>query len=170
MMKKILMILASDNFRDTEYITPRAFFEQNNAIVMTAALAKNSKGRFGYLVKNDFLLKDVDPAKFNGIFIVGGLGILDYKQGKELFELVGEFELSQKPIGAICAAPRLLLDWEFLNNKKFTGWNGDDFLKKEGEKHSAEYTGETVEVDKNILTADGPTSVEEAALGFLKLL
>jgi hypothetical protein len=27
-MKQILMILASKNFRDLEYIVPRAFFEQ----------------------------------------------------------------------------------------------------------------------------------------------
>jgi len=36
-MKKILMILAPSEFRDLEYIVPKAFFEQSNFEVTTTS-------------------------------------------------------------------------------------------------------------------------------------
>ncbi len=169
-MKNILMVIAPVNFRDTEYITPRAFFEQNNAKVMTTSSVKKSRGRFGFEVENDFLLSEVNPAKFSGIFLVGGGGSLDFMDNKELKDLVSDFISSKKAVGAICAAPRLLLNWGFLKNKSFTGWNGDSVLEKMGQENLAKFSGKAVEIDGNILTADGPTSVEEAALNFLEIL
>ncbi len=170
-MKKILMFLASDNFRDTEYLTPRAFFEQNNVNVMTISSQKISRGRFSFIVKNDYLINDeIDPAKFSGIFLVGGGGVLDYLENRVLRKLVWDFSDSGKIIGAICAAPRLLLKWGLLKNKKFTGWNGDGVLEKLGKENFAEYTNLSVQVDKNFVTGDGPNSVEETALEFLKLI
>ncbi len=164
------MVLASDNFRDTEYITPRAFFEANNANVMTVSSVQVSRGRFGFEVKNDFLFSEVNPAKFSGIFIVGGGGILDFLENENLKELVLEFVDSQKAVGAICAAPRLLLNWGILRDKNFTGWNGDQVLADWGEKISAKFTDKSVEVDGKVLTANGPSAVEEAALKFLEIL
>ena len=164
------MILASDNFRDTEYITPRAFFEQGNANVMTASSVKISRGRFGYEVQNEFLISEVNPAKFSGIFLVGGGGSLDFLGNKDLEDLVKKFAEQNKAIGAICAAPRLLLHWGLLKNRKFTGWNGDQALEKLGQENFAEFTGTNIQVDENFVTGDGPSSVEETALEFLKIL
>lgn len=169
-MKMVLIILAENNFRDTEYIVPKSFFKKNEVKVMTASSKKISQGRFGFEVKNDFLFNEVNPAKFAGIFIVGGGGILDYNKNEDLQKLVNHFFKTNKIIGAICAAPRLLLNWGILKNKKFTSWNGDKVLKKLGADNFAEFTGKSTETDKNILTADGPSSVEEASLEFLKLL
>ncbi len=169
-MKNILMVIAEKNFRDTEYLTPKAFFEGTNAKVMTASSNVIANGRFGFKVKDNLLFKEVNPAKFDGIFIVGGGGILNYLDNQDLKDLVGKFDNSQKAIGAICAAPRLLLNWGILKNKKFTGWNGDNLLEKLGTENFATFTGKTVEIDENILTANGPSATEAAALNFLLLL
>jgi protease I len=100
-MKKILMILASENFRDIEYIVPRAFFEQAGHKVFTASSAPESKGRFGFVVKNDFAIDQVNPGDFDGIFYVGGNGSLEYIENDTT-----AFMVITKPF--ICAAAKLL--------------------------------------------------------------
>ncbi|MBC7451410.1 MAG: DJ-1/PfpI family protein, partial [Cytophagales bacterium] len=124
-MKTILMVLASERFRDIEYLVPRAFFEQHGWKVQTASSSLLSKGRFGYEVKNDFILSEVQTADFQGIYMVGGAGALEYLENMEAKKLFETFLEQNKPIAAICAAPRNFLAWGFLNGKMATGFNAD---------------------------------------------
>jgi len=45
-MKKVCMILAPTNFRDLEFLVPKAFFEANNIEVITTSTTNISQGRF----------------------------------------------------------------------------------------------------------------------------
>ncbi|MCS7131535.1 MAG: DJ-1/PfpI family protein, partial [Hadesarchaea archaeon] len=64
-----------------------------------------------------------------------------------------------KKVGAICIAPIILANAGVLEGKRATVWNGDfvRMLKERG----AKYTGKQVEVDGNIITANGPTAAKE---------
>ncbi len=169
-MPHILMILASEQFRDIEYIVPRAFFEQHGYLVSTASSSMISTGRFGYEVKNDFLLEEVNVKNFDGIYFVGGAGSAEYKENKKARLLAEAFFIMEKPVAAICAAPRNFLYWGLLKGKKATGHNGD------GQFPSLALAGEAIPVPKTpvvydggILTANGPEASEESALEFMKL-
>lgn len=169
-MPKLLIVLASQNFRDTEYITPRAIFEQQGIEVQTTSTVNESIGRFGYKVQNDLLLKDVQPEHFDGIFFVGGLGSLDFEENKEAKQLTKTFQDQSKTIGAICAAPRNFLSWGILRDKKCTGHNWDNQFPDLCEKHGAIYKDQDVVIDKNIITANGPEASEECANTLVKAL
>jgi len=166
---KILMILAPMNFRDEEYIEPRKELERKNAVVMTASATEISHGTLGATVTNDLLLTNVNLADFDGIFWVGGTGCLDFWDDPIAQKLAGDFVAADKPVGAICAAPRLLLHWGFLKNKKMTGWNGDDAVPHLAETGEATYIPDAVVVDGKFLTADGPTSATSAGKKFFDL-
>lgn len=166
---KILMILASMNFRDEEYMQPRTEFEQSGSVVMTASSTAESRGTLGAQIINDLLLQEVDSAKFDGIFFVGGTGCLNFWDDPISKKLTGEFIESNKPVGAICAAPRLLLHWGFLKNKKMTGWNGDKAIPALAKAGKATYLHEPVVIDGKLLTADGVNSATSAGKKFFDL-
>ncbi|HSZ24089.1 MAG TPA: DJ-1/PfpI family protein [Cytophagaceae bacterium] len=170
MMPHILMILASKGFRDIEYITPRAFFEQYGFKVSTASSSKISKGRFGYQVKNDFLIEEVQIKEFDGIYLVGGGGSLEYRTNDKARLLVEAFYVAHKPIAAICAAPQNFLHWGLMKGKRVTGHNGDGLFPALAIQFGAIPDVEkTVVYDGGILTANGPEAAEESALEFMKL-
>ncbi|MCS6823889.1 MAG: DJ-1/PfpI family protein [Cytophagaceae bacterium] len=170
-MNTILMILASQRFRDIEYIVPRAFFEQWGYTVRTASSSRQSVGRFGYKVQNDLLIEDVVADEFDGVYFVGGAGSTEYITNAAAQHLAENFLAQQKPIAAICAAPRNFLHWGILKNKRATGHNGDHQFPVLAEKFGAIYVPDkNVVTDGNILTANGPEASEESALQFLQML
>ena len=89
MGKHIVMLLASEKFRDCEFIVPKAFFEQSAIKVSIASTKLLAKGRFGYSVSSDILIEYLNPGDYDGIFFVGGAGSVEYidnLKAKEVFE------------------------------------------------------------------------------------
>jgi len=171
-MKTILFVLAPRNFRDAEYLVPRAFFEQNGYNVVTTSLQKESVGTFGFRVQNDFLLDEAEKRKeeFDAIFFVGGVGSLDYGDNKTVQKLTEYFVSQKKVIGAICAAPRNLLKWGILAGKKCTGNNWDNNFPNLCQEAGAIYVAEKVVADGGIVTGDGPEAGEIFAQKFMEQL
>jgi putative intracellular protease/amidase len=170
-MAHILMILASERFRDIEYLTPRAFFEQHGFKVSTASSTPVSIGRFGYKVENDFVLDQLHVKDFDGIYFVGGAGSTEYIENEKAKLLAEAFYIAQKPVAAICAAPRNFLHWGLLKGKKATGHNGDgQFTALALQFGAFPLPEQAVVIDGGILTANGPEASEESALEFIKLL
>jgi protease I len=169
---KILMLLAEKDFRDVEYLVPRAFFERSGAEVCTLSGTEIATGRFGYRVKTDFLLPESADLSvdFDGVFIVGGSGVLDYEKNDLVEDLIKNFVQEKKPVAAICAAPRNLLKWGLLAEKKFTGWNGDNFFPGACAGSDAIFVDEEVVVDGKLVTGNGPEAAEVTALSFLSVL
>ena len=104
----------------------------------------------------DVALADVNPAAYDGIFLVGGPGGLEHLDNKTVHQIVQKaYELS-KVIGAICISPRILAHAGLLQGKKATGWNDDHKLDDLFKQYHAIYIKSPVVTDGNIITADGP--------------
>lgn len=165
------MVLASEKFRDIEYIVPRAFFEQQGLFVSTSSSTKVSVGRFGYKVSNDLLNTDIVPKVYDAVFIVGGAGSLQYLEDTQLKSVIQEFVDLGKPVAAICAAPRNLVRWGLMRGKQVTAHNGDGTFPAFATKYEAlPQVNTTVVADGNILTGNGPEASEELAIELLKKL
>lgn len=171
MEKNILMVLASEKFRDIEYITPRAFFEANGFRVVTTSSKIKSVGRFGFEVTHLTTADKIVADEYIGVYLVGGAGSLEFKDNEAIKNLVFSFLEQNKPVGAICAAPRNLLAWGLLKNRRMTGHNGDGALPALAQEGEAELMSDReVVVDGLILTANGPEASELSALEFMKML
>lgn len=166
------MVLAQRDFRDSEYIVTKAFFEKHDIDVKSVSFHDISTGRFGYEVKNDFNFeKYSDELKeFDGICFVGGIGSLDFMDNSLTEDLVNYYFENNKVVSAICAATRLFLHWGILDGKTCTGSNYDGSFSKLCNDSKATYLNKSCVVDGNVITAEGPRSSEEFALDIIKLL
>jgi putative intracellular protease/amidase len=170
--KRILMVVAPENFRDIEYIVPAAFFKQNNMEVITTSSAKESVGRFGYQLQHTFLIDEINGNSYDALFIVGGIGCLQFKEHEALKRLCLEFVEQQKPLAAICAAPQLLLHWGILTGRNCTGFNdADQTFEKLAHMHKAHpLIEEAVVVSDFIVTGNGPAASDVMAQKFIEIV
>jgi protease I len=81
-----------------------------------------------------------------------------------------EYLNSGKLVASICAAPRLLIEWELVNGRKITGNNWDNNFDHLAKSAGAISINEDVVVDRNLVTANGPESVEAFSNALLEVL
>lgn len=158
MAKKILMVIAPEQFRDEEYAEPRKIFEQAGmAVTVVSSRSGKAVGKFGLEVQVDTLLKEVHATEYDALVFVGGTGARAYFDDPEAHRLVREATTSERITGAICAAPGILAKSGLLKGKRATSFSEETELLKQG---GAIFTGKPVEVDGRIVTGDGPQSAK----------
>ena len=156
--KRILMVIASNQFRDEEYQKPRALLESSGARVTVASSSlQESVGMLGLKVKPDILLKDARMEQYDAVVFVGGMGATEYWDNPVAHNLAKQALQSGKPTSAICLAPMTLANAGLLKGKKATIWKdvAGDFKTK-----GVVYTGRPVEQDGKLITGSGPDAAE----------
>ncbi len=157
--KKVLMVIAANNFRDEEYAEPRKVLEQAGARVTVACSTLNTaKGKLGLEVKPDVLISDVKEADYDGIVFVGGGGSQEYFESPVAHKLAQSFHGHGKLTSAICIAPAILANAGLLKSKKATAFpSSKEILQEKG----AVFTGTGVENDGLIVTGSGPEAAKQ---------
>lgn len=166
--KKILMIIANENYRDEEFEIPYKKFVENGAEVTVASLKKGkATGMFGseFDVKTD--LSEVDTADYDGIIFIGGMGVPSVRSDERAIEIAAK-GVDRKVLAAICWAPTILAKAGAVKGRKTTVWLGDDpeYNMKTSEimtKYGAQFEDHLVVEDGNIVTGNGPDAAEEFA-------
>lgn len=158
MTKKIAIIIPFSNFRDEEYNIPLNFFTQNGFEVIVASNKKGkAKGMNNTSVEVHTEIADLTPDDFAAVVLVGGTGSEVLWHNKELHKFLKEVNKKGKIIAASYKSPLSLGYAGILRNKRATVWIEDkDLLEELG----AYYTGASIEIDKNIITTDGPHSTK----------
>ena len=166
------MVVAPKDFRDEEFMIPKQVFESSGFEVTVASKGvKRAIGMFGATAEVDKDIVEVDAADYDVIVFVGGSGSSIYYEDKITLELAKFFYESSKISAAICIAPGILAKAGILNGKKATIWDsGDRNFIKILEENGAEYTGENVEQDGKIVTANGPQAAKEFAEKILEIM
>jgi protease I len=167
-MKNVLMIIAEDKFRDEEYFQPKKAMEIKGIKVRTGSASLNTAtGVLGGRVTPDLLIADADMKDYDALVLVGGGGAEQYYDDPAARKLVQQAASRQKVIAAICVAPVILARAGVLKGKKATVWYSDGL---EITRAGGKYTAASVEKDGNIITADGPNSVQGFTDELLKTL
>jgi protease I len=160
-MKKAVMIVAQENFRDEELLQPKEILERNGIEVKIASTTlKEIKGMLGARLRPDILLSDIDHRKFDAVIFIGGTGASQYWDDPLAHELARLALDNNKVVAAICIAPVTLARAGLLKGKRATVWNSE---AKQLQALGANYTARPVEKDANIITAAGPFAAKEFA-------
>lgn len=167
MAKKVLVILA-DGFEEIEAITPIDVLKRADLDVTIAGLSsKTVSGSHGVKFQTDILLDDYKGLP-DAVILPGGLpGAKNLAESPKVRELVKKMNQEKKIVGAICAAPALVLAPNgILNGRKATCYPG--FEKNFSSE--VNFSCERVIVDEHVITSQGPGSALEFALQLVEVL
>jgi len=174
MKELILLIIAHRGFQPVEYQDTRVVLEKAGYTVVVASDKSgntiDSLGNPGPAVT--LTVDQVKVADYRGIFIIGGggaLGSLDIPAVHNLMKSARDAGIAW---GAICISPRILCNAGLLDDKKFTGWDGDGKLKSHAHKTCprAQVSDEPVVVDGKLVTARGPAASRSFGEAIVKVL
>jgi protease I len=158
-VKTVLMLIAPEIFRDEEYAHPKEVLEERGADVVTASVAPGpARGKLGMLARAEIALTDADADDYDAVVFVGGAGAEVFFDDTAAHALAREMRVQGKLISAICIAPSILARAGLLQGHRATSFPSrkDDLIA-----HGAVYTGEPVEIDGSIITANGPEAAYE---------
>lgn len=153
-MKRILMIIAFEGFRDEEYAEPKAVLENAGAKVVTASTKTGTAiGKLGLKTKVDLTLDQIHVPDYDAVLFIGGPGSYQFHHDKKAHDIVNETVAAGKVLGGICAGVNTLAQAGTLKGKTVTSFSG---VAEEVKAAGAIHTGQGLEVDGKIVTADGP--------------
>jgi protease I len=157
--KKVVMIIAPENFRDEELLEPQKILtEKGVSVKIASASLEMAKGMLGAEVKPDMVISDIKPEEWDAIILVGGSGASKYWDDASVHAILNDAVKLNKIVGAICIAPVTCANAGILAGKQATVFESEaDKLKDKG----AKYTGASVQKDGNIITANGPPAAKE---------
>lgn len=166
--KKILFVIASQNFRDEEFRFPKEMLEAQGAkITVASSSLSEAKGMLGMKAKIDILIDQVRVNDFDGVVFVGGGGAREYFNHSIAHKVAKDAFQQDKVLAAICIAPVTLANAGLLNGKRATVFSSEiETIKNKG----AIYTGKNIERDGKIITADGPRSAKDFAKALINVL
>lgn len=167
-MKKVVMIIAQNDFRDEELLQPKKVLEDARVTVKVASRTKAAaQGMLGASVKPDLTLQEISVQEFEAVIFVGGSGASTYWDDPLAHKIANDAYSGGKIVAAICIAPVTLAEAGLLKDRKCTVWSSEaGKLRSAG----AVYTGKAVERDANIITASGPQAAVEFGKEILKAL
>ena len=112
-MAKTVLTLLADGFEEIEAAAPIDLLRRAEAEVTVASCSDSLDvtGRSTITLRADTLLSHIpEPLAFDLLVLPGGPAVFELRKRPEIIDLIRDFADTDKPIGAICAAPLLLLD------------------------------------------------------------
>jgi protease I len=157
--KKVVMIIAPQNFRDEELFEPKQLLAEKGAEVKVASVSLEiAGGMLGAEIQPDMLISDIEPDQWDAIILIGGTGASRYWEDTSVHSMLNEAVKQNKIVGAICIAPVTLANAGILSGKRATvSISERQRLADKG----ADCTLKDVQRDGNIITASGPPAAAE---------
>lgn len=163
---KILVPLA-EGFEEIEAINVIDILRRADIDVVTAGLKEGLvKGAHGVQVMPDTSLDKVNHLDLDGLVLPGGApGFINLGNDERILKIAREMNQANKYVAAICAAPSVLIKAGVLQGRKAT-------VHPSGEaevKSCAQFSGDRVVVDGNIITSRAPGTAMEFALKLVEV-
>ncbi len=166
--RAVLIVLPQSDFQDIEYSTVRNIISEAGYQVMVATVEhKVASGVSGTAVTPDLMLSEAKAADFLAVIFIGGPGAESLYNSADAHRLAVEAVNNGRVLAAICIAPVILARAGVLKGRRATVFPPES---RELTSAGAEYTGEPVEKDGKLITADGPRSSEAFARAILEAL
>jgi len=167
-IKKALLIIAPEDFRDEELFDTRKVLE--GAGIKTEVVSSKTgmiKGSQGGTEKVSRPLFEANVADYGAIIFVGGRGASVYFNDAIALAMAEEAVRQGKIVGAICIAPSILANAGVLMGKKATAFPSEkgNLISK-----GADYLQDPVVVDGQIVTASGPQAAKDFGWKIVELL
>jgi 4-methyl-5(b-hydroxyethyl)-thiazole monophosphate biosynthesis len=161
-VKKSVLVVLADGFEEIEAITPIDLLRRAGIEVIVAGVGKREiTGSHDITIETDVLLEQYQGLP-DAVVLPGGMpGAANLRKSEALSDILQKMKKNGKWIGAICAAPAVVLAPQgILDGKKATCFPGyeDQFGGK------IIFSEERVVRDGGVITSRGPGSAAEFSL------
>ncbi len=166
-MKNCYLFLA-DGFEEIEALTVVDLLRRDQLPIQMVSITGNEvvSGSHGIQVITDCKIEDVDLNTASMLVLPGGMpGTENLYANETLKGMLLDFHRSNRPIAAICAAPKILGRLGILEGKTATCYPGC-----EGDLKGATVVKEEVVTDGNITTSRGMGTAIPFGLEIIRLL
>ncbi|MBN8646260.1 MAG: DJ-1/PfpI family protein [Planctomycetes bacterium] len=121
-MNPRVLCLLIPGFEEIETVAPVDLLRRAGAEVVLASVTGDTlvRGRSDLVLQADAPLAEVAGQEFDLLLIPGGPGVKLLRADGRPARLAREFVDQGKPVGAICAAPLVLLDAGLLAGRRYT--------------------------------------------------
>ncbi|MCK4370276.1 MAG: type 1 glutamine amidotransferase [Promethearchaeota archaeon] len=164
-----IAILATDGYEDLELHYPRIRLNEAGYETELISLHRREiKGKHGYPIKPDKLIREVNPNDYNGVIIPGGTKNPDYlRRDKDILDFVSKINEQGKLVGAICHAGWVLISAKIVRGRKATSYFAikDDMLNA-----GAIFVDSSVVIDNNLITSRMPSDLPDFMKAVLEFL
>jgi 4-methyl-5(b-hydroxyethyl)-thiazole monophosphate biosynthesis len=152
-----IAILFANGTEEIEAITPVDVLRRAGVDCEIVSVSGNNPvGSHKIMITADTTIEQTNLEKYDGVVIPGGMpGAVNISNCKKVSDGIKELLKRGKLVSAICASPAVVLaDNQLLTAQKATCYPAPQFISLLGEK----YTAKDVEMDGNVITANGPKS------------
>ena len=161
-------VLFACGTEEIESLTVVDVVRRSGATCHLIGLDKRLIGSHNIVVESDYLLSEIDLNSYDCIVVPGGMpGAVNLAKEPKVINALKTLYKEGKVIAGICAAPAVVFAQNsIVTDKKMTCYPAQDFIDLLKEN----YVENSVVVDKNVITANGPKSAMEFSLAICKAL
>jgi protease I len=158
-----ILIVATDGFEEWELFGPREILQKRGAEVALASLKLDPiqatvHDHPGKTIRPDLTVDDANADDFDALILPGGVRNPDaLRVHGNVIALIRAFNRQEKPIGAICHGPWLLIEADLLRGRTATSWPS---IRTDLRNAGANVVDEAAVTDGNIVTSRNPDDVE----------
>jgi protease I len=170
---KRVLIVATDGFEEWELFGPRQMLLSEGAQVVLAAptmtpIQATVMDDPGRTIRPDLVIGDARAEDFDALILPGGVRNPDQlRMNADAIALIRAFDAAQKPIGAICHGPWLLVEADMLRGRTATAWPS---IRTDLRNAGATILDEAAVTDGHIVTSRNPEDVEAFTDAIIALL
>lgn len=168
-----VLIVATDGFEEWELFGPRQILQHRGAEVVLASLKLDEiqgtvHDKPGKTIKPDITVDDARPDDFDALILPGGVANPDHlRMHGNVVGLIRMFAEQEKPIGAICHGPWLLVEADLVRDRTVTSWPS---IRTDLRNAGANVVDEAAVTDGKIVTSRKPDDVEAFTNALIDLI
>ena len=168
-----VLIVATDGFEESELFGPREILQRRGADVRLASLTTDPIQATvhddpGRTIRPDLTVEEAKVEEFDALILPGGVRNPDQlRLHSEVIALIRAFAERDKPIGAICHGPWLLVEADLLRGLTATSWPS---IRTDLRNAGANVVDSSAVIDGNIVTSRKPEDVEAFTNAMIELI
>ena len=168
-----ILIVATDGFEEWELFGPRQILQQRGAEVVLASPKRDPIQATvhddpGKTIRPDLAVDEALADDFDALILPGGLRNPDHlRTNVRVIQLIRDFAAQNKPIGAICHGPWLLVEADLLRGRTATSWPS---IRTDLRNAGANVVNEPAVTDGNIVTSRNPEDVDAFTAAIIDLV
>jgi len=168
-----VLIVATDGFEEWELFGPREILQKRGAEVVLASLKRDPIQATIHddpckTIRPDLTIDEANAVDFDALILPGGVRNPDtLRIHGNVIKLIRDFAKAEKPVGAICHGPWLLVEADLLRGRRATSWPS---IRTDLRNAGANVVDEPAVTDGNIVTSRNPQDVQEFTDAIIALI